>query len=432
MNTGLLNGLLYVPFISVLLFACILFLRTGYKKGLYRSLLSMGATVASAVLSVLLAGVFSKFISSPLANAMASMEVEGSGLDNVTMVMLIEGVISVVVALTLFSVFFFVFTIVFKIIANKYQHEMLNKEVKNDKWFGLGVRGADALIYTFLLVLPLYGTISNYVPVLSALSPQDEEVSAYIDVIASHPLTKIYDVAPTNLVYKSLSTARVGDMKVDVVETVDSVNELYSMFMKLEATDDASKGQVIGEIADYIDKDVINQKWFYDLAVSSVSELKNQVSTLELNPKEKQVVEDFFNVCNVSHSEFKESGKAVIDFVKTAVDIAYGPNADKTPEDNPEFIKSFGKLLNSTPKVIELKNVAYKYFMYECLDEKDYAKADAIVAKIASSNAADESQYTNDALFFIGMAESIGKDDLVKVLKTHPSLTQNDIKEFMK
>ena len=82
MNTALIVFLLWVPF---LLYASIygtIYSIRGYKKGLYRSLISGGATVVAGVISAILAKFFAVGIADDAYNAMMA-EVSSCNRDNI-------------------------------------------------------------------------------------------------------------------------------------------------------------------------------------------------------------------------------------------------------------------------------------------------------------------------------------------------------------
>ena len=59
MSPALISFLLFVPFLVVALITGIFFFINGYKKGLWHALISLGMTVLSAVLSVIIANLIS-------------------------------------------------------------------------------------------------------------------------------------------------------------------------------------------------------------------------------------------------------------------------------------------------------------------------------------------------------------------------------------
>ena len=108
MTPALLNLILWAPFLLVLLISGLIFCISGYKKGLWRALISFGVTIVSAVLSMLLANVLAKVIA-PSVMTMINVEemfgelpISASAIQEV-----IKGLVGSVISLVLFVVLMF-------------------------------------------------------------------------------------------------------------------------------------------------------------------------------------------------------------------------------------------------------------------------------------------------------------------------------------
>ena len=166
MPVKILSIALWIPFGIVFLISAILFCRTGYKRGLWRSLISLGATAVSASVSLLLAGLMAQ----PIAGALIAALEQRRALGELEAFRpLLAGVVKSLLALIIFSVLLFITAIIAKVLADKYLKKYCMTDRKELRWGGLGVRLIDALLYTQLLLLPLYGTIAAYFPAVNTV-----------------------------------------------------------------------------------------------------------------------------------------------------------------------------------------------------------------------------------------------------------------------
>ena len=165
MSPSLLNLLLWVPFLAVFFISGLIFCISGYKKGLWRALISLGVTVLSAIVSMLLSNAIAKaLVPTVVAYVPVDDIFESIPLSESVVNDLVHGLVGSVLSLVLFVVLMFVLTFIFKLVANAIKRKSLITPQKGYKFGGLGVRFVDAVLYTILLLLPIYGTIQTYVP----------------------------------------------------------------------------------------------------------------------------------------------------------------------------------------------------------------------------------------------------------------------------
>ena len=62
MDTSMINLILWIPFLLAVVITGLIFMIGGYRKGIRRALVSLGATVVGAVLSILLAKVIAPLV----------------------------------------------------------------------------------------------------------------------------------------------------------------------------------------------------------------------------------------------------------------------------------------------------------------------------------------------------------------------------------
>ena len=117
MSPALLNILLWIPFGIVLVIVAFIFLTSGYRRGLWRSLLSLGATVVSTVLSLLLANWIAPMLSAKIVQSLPPLGGD-LPLSEELIRDLIRGGVGLVLALFLFSVFLIILSIIIKTVCN--------------------------------------------------------------------------------------------------------------------------------------------------------------------------------------------------------------------------------------------------------------------------------------------------------------------------
>ena len=104
---------------------------------------------------------------------------------------------------------------------------------------GAAVRLVDTLIYTLLLLLPLYGTLGVYGPTavmaVELVSTEGElgdgsgsmgSLYSILKTVSEHPLVTLTTAGPVVRVYEELSSFDVGDTKVSPVEMMKTATEL--------------------------------------------------------------------------------------------------------------------------------------------------------------------------------------------------------------
>ena len=227
MDPKLLNIILCIPFAIVFMIAAILFLISGYKRGIWRALISFGVTIVSAAISLVLAKIISKPLSQIATGLIKNMNIGDIPVSEEMFFSLISGVVSSVVAIILFSVLLFIFCLVGKILAAHLKKDKLKVEKKSLKWAGLGVRLVDAVVYTLLLVLPLYGSLATYAPAIDMImsTSGDEESKVIVETITKNPIVQASGSGAASLVYGELSKIEVGKAEIDIVGVTTTVTQ---------------------------------------------------------------------------------------------------------------------------------------------------------------------------------------------------------------
>ncbi len=322
MPVKILSIALWIPFGIVFLISAILFCRTGYKRGLWRSLISLGATAVSASVSLLLAGLMAQ----PIAGALiAALEQRRALGESEAFRPLLVGVVKSLLALIIFSVLLFITAIIAKVLADKYLKKYCMTDRKELRWGGLGVRLIDALLYTQLLLLPLYGTIAAYFPavntVMTATAQIREDETAQqmlelVDTAANHPVTRLSAVSPASLVYRSLSTIRTEHGNLDITAAARSVSGTIERIQVLEASFQSGTPDpaMIREFLNYLRNDVVEQEWFY----TACMELVDVIAEKGAADGSEEMVR-FSELAAMSREDFVVNAEALLEFGEFAM-----------------------------------------------------------------------------------------------------------------
>ncbi len=306
---------LWVPFALVLLVTGIGFCITGCRRGLLRSLISLGATAAAALLSLLLARVACK----PLGKALWD-QLRGYVINESTAMAedLIFGLMNAVLAVMLFSVFFFFLVILCKALSG-----LLLKNRKG-MWFGgLAVRLVDAVLYTLLLLLPLYGTLAVYAPAVQtvvAMLPEgqvDPQIENILAILTGHPVTRLSRNTPVMAVYQALSGVETENGTLDTVSLVTTMNEIIQLAQEIR--EDAKNGQFDPAKADLLVKSLrenaIDQKWCY----TAYLDLVDILATAANQASEDQRLQQLLALMDMDRASFQKNASAILDTLEYAL-----------------------------------------------------------------------------------------------------------------
>lgn len=372
MPVKILSIALWIPFGIVFLISAILFCRTGYKRGLWRSLISLGATAVSASVSLLLAGLMAQ----PIAGALIAALEQRRALGELEAFRpLLVGVVKSLLALIIFSVLLFITAIIAKVLADKYLKKYCMTDRKELRWGGLGVRLIDALLYTQLLLLPLYGTIAAYFPavntVMTATAQIREDETAQqmlelVDTAANHPVTRLSAVSPASLVYRSLSTIRTEHGNLDITAAARSVSGTIERIQVLEASFQSGTPDpaMIREFLNYLRNDVVEQEWFY----TACMELVDVIAEKGAADGSEEMVR-FSELAAMSREDFVVNAEALLEFGEFAMQERIVSCLTENPEDPYEFMKEtgliakVGETINATAQAVSVRQLLVQMYL---------------------------------------------------------------------
>ena len=169
--------LLLLPLVILLLILVPIFLFRGYKKGLFLSLVSLGATVVSYVTAVLLSKPVAALISRAIFRAVTASTdgTTGEAIANSSyMSSFGKGLLTAVVAMPIFLVLFILLLLLTKIILGACLKNKLQagEDEKGMKFGGMGVRIVDAVLLAFLVFVPFYALVGSSAAAMGSISSE--------------------------------------------------------------------------------------------------------------------------------------------------------------------------------------------------------------------------------------------------------------------
>ena len=323
MSTGLITLLLFVPFVSVLLILGPMYLRSGYKRGLWRALISLGGTVVSIFLALILANMIAGTLASSVAKAMPENLFDAMGILKGIVKGLLTGIVQDGLSLMLFSLIFIICIIALKIVVNLVCPGKLQVSAKAYKWGGLGVRAVDTLLVTMLILLPLYGTIATYVTPVAKFADftmgKNQSAATVLNDVSNHPVVNLYKAGPANWIYKGLSGFSVGDARMDLTKIADTMNVTMQKFNKIKNTKGEDRIQACKELTEYLRDNVVNEDWFYEIAKEASREFENQLQTAT-SPEAVKEAQLYLELFSAPKDEFIDSATVMLDFMSFAME----------------------------------------------------------------------------------------------------------------
>ncbi len=180
-----------LPFLILALVLVPSFMFRGYKKGIYRSLISLGCSVSACALSVLLAKLFSSAGAALFGNAVVNavndlLPSEMSTLSVGTLTYFpsfLRGIVSAVLSFPLFVLIFAVLLTVSRVVTSIFSKPILTKK---DASAGFRVGGMfiglfDALLVAFLFCAPLYTLIGGGTQQLTSMMNGADAISETVE-----------------------------------------------------------------------------------------------------------------------------------------------------------------------------------------------------------------------------------------------------------
>ena len=431
MTPALLNLILWAPFLLVLLVSGLIFCISGYKKGLWRALISFGVTIVSAVISIFLANILAKVVAPTALSLIPTDELLGDlPISPDAVMQIISGLVGSIISLVLFVVLMFILTFILKLVSNAIKRRALITTEKGYKLGGLGVRFVDAVLYTVLLLLPIYGSIQAYVPTVQTVLnfveiEGTEEIKEYVDVLSAHPVVLMTKPSPIAAVYKGLQNFKVNDAVVNIPEIVETAGKTVTMLDDLSKKDLTELGKEDLEIIDHLRDNVVGEDWFYAVAGEAINSVKQEI-TNELDP-EDEYSKMILELLDMDKESFEKNCTALLDIVELLIKhdliaMLQGDDIDVVKLYESGCIPDALRIVNENDQLLAIKTMVIKNAVAEMFSEQpDKAAAFLKTLKLEKFTTDAQLKAEADAIGILIMNQNSGA--VIEVIKRHPMFT---------
>ena len=265
MNTEtIVKVILYAPFVIMLFVFGGRYIKNGYKKGIIRSLVSLGATVGALVVSILVV----RNCETTLTQKTLSWQPKGLlsdfGILEGVVKTGIQTVMKVVLTFGLFALVFVICLTVFKLLVKLIT---LGEGEGTSKLLGAAVGALDAALATFLVLLPLYGFLAFTIPPVAkvmetAQKPQIQATTALKEA-QEHSLLKLYSKDAANAIYDGIYVFRIGGKAADPENVTRMVENIADMVQQLRSPG-GNKEEIAQRLVGYLQENVTQGDLGYD------------------------------------------------------------------------------------------------------------------------------------------------------------------------
>lgn len=305
MSASTVNLILWAPFGAVCLLCGVFFVLSGYKRGLWQALLSLGATLVSAGVSMLGAKLLAGILAAPLMRLLPQVLGSAGALVKA----LAEGAVTIVASMLLFGLLFVILTPICKKLV-KFFFGFLRTKSLVFRLGGVAVRAVDAVLFAALLLVPIYGTLATYLPVAQSvvqLQPESEQVQEYLNVAQTHPAVKLSQTGPAKWVYGSLSQTTGQDEAVNTTQMATSIQELMELAEAFDQAKEQGKDAATAakDLLTYVRDDLLQQEWCAKLIEAAGKQDTADGADAPL--------QDALDGLGITGENFQEEGTALLD-----------------------------------------------------------------------------------------------------------------------
>lgn len=427
---------LYIPVALLFGLCSIFFIRAGYKKGFWRSLISLIATVVAVIVSLLLGKLFGQQLAGPLATELVNAIPTGSGIPLQMMASVIQSVIQAVLTFALFGMFVIITLILFKAFSRKIHFSQMDNEPADEKGLrvaGMGLRCLDAVIVTLVLLIPLYGPLSVTLPVASGLvgvvaDESDDAVQA-VKAMEQHPVLRVYKAGPVSVVSESLSDVNIGGETIDTAHIMSVIEGVITRFETFDGADGQERADALAELVGYVRENVIEESWSYDL----LQALRKEVN----DPKylQEEVTEEGLAVINAltdtDRETFVSNGIALLDFIEYALENGFMDfyNTSNYEALSTEFYEKLGALINHSRQAVFMKKLIYVDEVYEMFGSRE--SATAFIDHYIPDEPLPTELQMQESESFMRIFFTRENVDKLEALVRHPGISAGDVEPLM-
>ena len=462
----------WAPFLLFALLSGIIFMILGCKRGTVRAAVSVAATVISSVVAILIAKAVSKPIGKLFADRIVDLitqsEPEIAELGRINA--LAGGIAGGLSALVLFIPVFFLVCLIIKPIISAITKAVTNKaglkaEGKVHRIGGLSLGLIDALLFSFLLTLPIYGTVSlagdvyDTVEVFS-VKEENEEGKVYngavfdtVKQVTDSPLASFAGLPPFSTVYDSLLTFKFEGSNVNLPSALRSVTDLSQELVKFANSENRYKNKkAILSLLNKTERFLLKNEFVTDVACKLISD---KIPALKLGDMEIELVEYYSAIAD--GELLREDVPAFVDLLEAIIksgmmEALEGEGFDTSKVDAEMVSVAFGRTLNYSPAIAAFKakvvKEAVSLFTDDLINSGEGASGaiirlrDAVMALPETPLSDADAEKEGEALYMLMSGVLTGVNDskhagkaigmLVEGLARHPQISTDDIVETAK
>lgn len=413
MTPQMIQIALWIPFIFVAAITLPVFCSAGYRRGAWNALASLAATVLAAVASVLLARALAEPVSRPIVAALQEvLASRGGGMG----AMLVQGVICVLMAMGLYFLLMLVLTALFKYITRALWGEELQRSESGMRWGGLMVRLFDGVLYALLLLLPIYGSLGNVLPMLSAvtdLSEADPEAHQALAAVTQHPVAKASSVGPLKIVYGELAVVPTENGDISLVEVTESVTgtvERYQMLEEAMLSGEVTMEQ-IDDLLAFARDELLHQEWVY-------SGYRQMLDSLPPEAYEDEASAQLLQLMKMDRKDFIKNADTILSVVQYALEEGVVERLEKNPDQAVEILYDsgmmdrLGEMINSSEESIALRDILIRETVTG-LCRKDESAQRRLMASYDSQLHQDKASRLADTEAMLLIASAIDGDSVL-------------------
>lgn len=449
MSTAILQLIVWAPFLLVALICGIIFGILGYKRGSARAGISVGVTVISSVVAIAVSKLVSMLaaglVSPYLVNFLSERAPEG--LEAAQMVSMATGLANGVCSVVLYIPVFLIVACILKPVVSSITKKLPAPKSVGNRLGGLSISLVDALIYSFLLLIPVYGTLALADNVLETAYVLSEDAKGGWDgqgtigmvrEIVSTPIVDLADLPPFSTAYDSLLTFKVEGSRVNLGSTVRSSCGLLRDVVRFSRGGDMSDKEALISILTKTERFLVKNEFITDFACTYGY---GMLPKLNVPGVGKVEISEYYPA--ISDSEMlREDIPALVGLMRAMVesgmlDALQSKDFDMSKVDSEMMSEAFGETFNHSPSIAALKSRVVKALVSELtkeLGEDDPAikeLTDAISSIPEAPLKGDAAKKEGEALYMImsGMLTASDKDHsgkavglMIEGLARHPSV----------
>lgn len=464
MDINTINLILWAPFALVGLLATLVYCVNGLTKGTKPALVSLASIFLSAILGIFIARALAAVVAPALQGMIPADLFADAGAASGMVQALLLSIVSTITAMLLFMLLFLTLTPVISAIGKA----VLRKNTQDTAVTGGSRSGGAALglvsavLFSLIFLLPIYGSLAAYAPVVrgaldmlpeeSAPAPQETATPqllsntvplAYVEVrtadyeprlllrdvldcILQHPLVELSSSAPVREVYNSLSQVSAEQTTVSIADMAGTMEELMNKITAVAQADEAVRAAACRELVTFCREEVLTQPWVYSVYSMAMEQAPAML------PEGDPTAEEMLEILTLNEEEFQANADALLTFAVAALEQDVLDELEKKNFDalvQSGLLAETGKLLNATEQMVELKNLFYRTAL-ETAAEDNAAQARAFAEKYPLTLLTDPTQQEQEAEAFcilFGMDENA---EPTEFFLRHPSLGEKALLEL--